>query len=223
MAQLSQVQALTDANGNAVVVLTTSGTQPGADTLKASISYNNRVLSSQVNFAVVGTSTTSASLALSLSSAIVTAGSPATVTAVLKDGSGTPIPGQVVSFSTQRGFGLLSAVTALTDATGTAAVTLAPANATSAAADSVSATTTVGSQTVTSNIVGFQLTATVVGIESFTSDVPAGSKLAANGSSMITVKLSGTAGTVPVQLTLASQCAAPVSYTHLTLPTIYSV
>ncbi len=208
VAQLSQVQALTDANGNAVIVLTTSGTQPGADTLKASISYNNRVLSSQVNFAVVGTSTTSASLALSLSSSTVTAGSPATVTAVLKDGSGTPIPGQVVSFSTQRGFGLLSAVTALTDATGTAAVTLSPANATSAAADSVSASTTVGSQTVTSNIVGFQLTATVVGIESFTSDIPAGSKLAANGSSIITVKLSGTAGTVPVQLTLASQCAA---------------
>lgn len=208
LAQLNQVQALTDANGNAVVVLTTSGTQPGADTLRASISYNNRVLSSQVNFAVVGTSTSSASLALSLSSSTVTAGSPATVTAVLKDGSGAPIPGQVVSFSTQRGFGALSAVTALTDATGTAAVTLSPANATSTAADSVSASTTVGSQTVTSNSVGFQLTATVVGILSFTSDVPDGSKLAANGSSIITVKLSGTAGSVPVQLTLASQCAA---------------
>ncbi len=208
LAQLSQVQALTDANGNAVVVLTTSGTQPGADTVKASISYNNRVLSSQVNFAIVGTSTSSASLALSLSSSTVTAGSPATVTAVLKDGSGAAIPGQVVSFSTQRGFGALSAVTALTDATGTAAVTLSPANATSAAADSVSASTVVGSQTVTSNSVGFQLTATVVGIQSFTSDVPAGSKLAANGSSIITVKLSGTAGSAPVQLTLASQCAA---------------
>lgn len=207
LAQLSQVQALTDANGNAVVVLTTSGTQPGADTLRASISYNNRVLSSQVNFAIVGTSTSSAALALSLSSTTVTAGSPATVTAVLKDGSGAPIPGQVVAFSTQRGFGALSAVTALTDATGTAAVTLSPANATSTAADSVSATTVVGSQTVTSNSVGFQLTATVVGIQSFTSDVPAGSKLAANGSSLITVKLSGTAG-APVQLTLASQCAA---------------
>ncbi|MGM9516398.1 beta strand repeat-containing protein [Roseateles sp. DB2] len=208
LAQLNQVQALTDANGNAVVVLTTSGTQPGADTLKASISYNTRILSSQVNFAVVGTSTSSASLVLSLSSATVTAGAPATVTAVLKDGSGVAIPGQVVSFSTQRGFGALSAVTALTDATGTAAVTLSPANATSTAADSVSATTTVGSQTVTSNSVGFQLTATVVGIQSFTSDVPSGSKLAANGSSIITVKLSGTVGSVPVQLALASQCAA---------------
>lgn len=208
VAQLSQAQALTDVNGNAVVVLTTSGTQPGADTLKASISYNNRVLSSQVNFAVVGTSSSSASLGLSLSSSTVTAGSPATVTAVLKDGTGTPIPGQVVSFSTQRGFGALSAVTALTDATGTAAVTLSPASATSTAADSVSASATVGGQVVTSRSVGFQLTATVVGIESFSSDVPAGSKLAANGSSIITVKLSGTSGGAPVQLNLVSQCAS---------------
>jgi len=209
VAQLNSSAALTDVNGNANVVLTpgTSG-NPGADTLTATSTVNGNSIVSKNNFAVQGLSSSTASLTLSLSSATVTAASPATVSAVLKDGSGAPLVGQVVSFSTKNGFGALSATTALTNASGTASVSLSPASASSSNADSVTATAMVGGQTLTSSPVGFQLTATSVTIQSFSSDVPSGSALGANQQSTITVKLAGTVSTVPVQLNLTSQCAA---------------
>lgn len=102
-------------------------------------------------------------LVLTSSSSAVSAAAPATLTATLKNGAGTPVPGAVVTFATAgTGFATFfpTAATALTDANGVATVTL---NAgASQGADSVSATATVNGTAVTSNAVGFTVSSAPV-------------------------------------------------------------
>lgn len=149
-----------------------------------------------------GGSTAAPTVSVSLSSATVTASEPAIVTARVIDSTGASIPGQVVSFTTSGGRGAFSASSALTNANGIATVTLSPASAAVAGADTVVASVTVGSSTASGQI-GFQLTATNVTIASFTSDL---GTLSAYGQTALTVNLAGfTAGT-PVNITLSSSC-----------------
>ena len=74
-----------------------------------------------------GGSTGTATVTVSLSSITVTGAAPVTVTALVKDGAGAPVSGQVVSFTTTGSLGTFSPSSALTDATGSAVVKLAPA------------------------------------------------------------------------------------------------
>lgn len=143
-------------------------------------------------------------ITLSLSSSTVTAGAPATVSAVLTDETGAGIAGQVVRFSTDGGLGTLSASSALTDATGTAAVSLTPASADGSGADEVVATATVNGAEVEARR-GFQLTATSVTISSFTSDTDS---LGALGQTTLTVTLDGASAATPVSIELSSACVA---------------
>lgn len=102
------------------------------------------------------TTTPGSSLLLSISSTTATAAAPSTVTATLKDGGGSPIAGQVVTFSTAGGLGAFNVNSALTDATGQAIVRLSPAAATSNGADLVVARVTSGATSI-SGTIGFQV------------------------------------------------------------------
>lgn len=107
------------------------------------------------------TTTTGGSVILSISTTSVTTAAPATVTAVVRDGTGAGQSGQVVSFSTSGGLGSFNVASALTDSTGTATVKLSPASTTSNGADLVVAKVTLGT-TALSGTIGFQVSATAV-------------------------------------------------------------
>lgn len=152
-------------------------------------------------------STDTATVSLTLSSATVTAGAPATAAVTVVNKSGAPIPGLVVKFSTDAGMGSFSAASALTDANGAASVVVSPAQASSTGADTLRATVSYAGKDYAAST-GFQLTATNVTIASFTSDVAQGGSLSAYGQANLTVNLSGTSATTPVNLVLTSSCAA---------------
>lgn len=141
---------------------------------------------------------------LTLSSSTVSAGAPATVTAIVRDATGAGVVGQVVSFSTSGGLGVFSVNSALTDATGAAVVSMSPASSSATGADTVVASATVGGVSVEASR-GFQLTATSVTIGSFSSDV---ASLGPYGQSNLTVVLDGAPPSTPVSVNLSSNCVA---------------
>jgi len=149
-----------------------------------------------------GGTVASPKMSIALSANTVTAAAPATVSVTLKSPAGAPIPGQVVTFSTAGTLGALSPASALTDGNGVASVVLKPASPTAAGADTVKATATVDGKEVTAST-GFQLTATDVAISSFTADVTG---LSAYGQTTLTVNLSGTSASSPVNVSLSSAC-----------------
>lgn len=143
-------------------------------------------------------------ISVGLSTTTVTAAAPATVTAVVKDATGAPVTGQVVQFGTSGGLGKLSSSSALTDATGSASVSLQPATSSTTGADQVTASTTVNGSALLATA-GFQLTATQVTIASFVADA---TTLAAYGQATITANLAGTTATSPVNVVVSSGCVA---------------
>lgn len=142
-------------------------------------------------------------MSIALSSTTVTAGAPATVTVTVKNKSGTPLAGQVVKFSSDANLAAFSATSALTDANGVASVVLSPAVATSTGADMVKASVSYLEKDYSVST-GFQLTATNVTIAGFSSDV---ANLSAYGQANLTVTLSGTSATSPVNIAITSSCA----------------
>lgn len=155
-----------------------------------------------------GTSTNSTTPVISvvLSSQIVTAAAPATVTAKVESTTGAAIPSQVVTFSTDNNLGKFSAASALTDANGLATVTLTPSSTAAAGADTVKVSVTVGSKTASAST-GFQLTATNVSIASFTSDIGTAT-LDAYGQTALTVTLAGATAGTPVSIAVSSACVS---------------
>lgn len=144
------------------------------------------------------------SLGLEMSSTTISAASPATVTALLRDGKGVPIPGQVVSFSAVRGLAVTNAPTALTGPDGRAAVVLSPASPGAVGADEIAATASVGGSALQASR-GFQVQATDVSISGFSAAV---ASLSAYGQTSMTVSLSGVSLGSPVQLGVTSSCVA---------------
>lgn len=155
-----------------------------------------------------GTQSSGLGIALALSSNTVTVGNPATVTATVTNRNG-PVAGALVTFSTTGNTGAFtpSAGTALTDASGTAVVSLSPATPDGSGASLVTATTTVNSETVEARS-GFQLTATNVSIASFSTGLPAGAALGPYGQAVPVVTVSGVASGSPVTVTVTSNCIA---------------
>ena len=143
-------------------------------------------------------------ISVTVAPSTVTAAAPGAVTATVTTAAGAGIPGQVVQFASQSGLGKFSATSALTDASGVASVTVTPASASTAGADSVVATTTVAGA-VLSAATGFQLTATNVTITSFTSDLGS-SALSSYGQATLTVQLSAGAQGSPVNVSVSSSC-----------------
>jgi hypothetical protein len=153
-----------------------------------------------------GGNTTAPTISVSVAPNTVTAAAPGTVTARIVSGTGAGIPGQVVEFTTGAGLGRLSAPSALTDADGTATVTVSPTSASTNGADLVRATATVNT-TVLTGTAGFQLTATDVTITGFTADIGTGA-LSAYGQTTLIVNLSAAAQGSPVTVNLPSECVS---------------
>ncbi len=114
-------------------------------------------------------------LALTLSSSSIRTGAPATVTATLRDASGSVLEGRIVTFQVERGLGVTNVATALTDGNGRAAVILSPASNISAGADEVTATAVVAGTTyggtVAFQVVGSPLPAPTLSLELSSSSV----------------------------------------------------
>jgi hypothetical protein len=127
------------------------------------------------------------------------------VTVTVKNKAGTPLPGQVVKFSSDANLAAFSAPSALTSAEGVATVILSPAVSTSTGADLVKATVKYIDKDYSAST-GFQLTATNVTIASFVSDVT--DKLSSYGQANLTVTLAGTSANSPVNLVLTSSCTS---------------
>jgi hypothetical protein len=155
-----------------------------------------------------GTTTTTGTITESLSSSTVTSAAPATVSATVRTSAGAAVAGTVVTFTTGA-VGSLSSATALTNSAGVATVTLSPLSALSAGADTVVASATIGSTTVTASQ-GYQLNATTAQFTSFTSNTgtSATEKLAAYGQAVLTINMTGVSAAAPAALTLTSQCVA---------------
>ncbi|MCZ8234699.1 MAG: Ig-like domain-containing protein [Inhella sp.] len=147
-----------------------------------------------------------ATVSVALSSATVTAASPATVTVTVLNRAGAGLPGKVVVFSSPLGLGKFSAPSALTNANGVATVQLSPVSATATGADTVVAKVAVD-ETEFSGNAGFQLTATNVTLTSFTSDLGGGA-LSAYGQTGLTVVLGNTTAGVPVNVVVTSNCVS---------------
>jgi hypothetical protein len=104
---------------------------------------------------------TGATVVVSLSSAVLTAASPATVTVTLRDNKGNPVAGKVVDLKTPRGgLATLSVASVVTDAAGTGTATLVAAAGGLSGADEVLAVANLGTTTVQGSV-GFSVTGSV--------------------------------------------------------------
>jgi hypothetical protein len=144
-------------------------------------------------------------LTVTLSSASVSTVTPATVTAMVKNGNGAAIAGTVVNFSVNTAIGKLSAPAALTDSSGVATVQLSPATTTSTpSADTLTATATVGT-TQLAQSTGYQTSTTVAAFTAFTSGVGSG-QLIAYSQTQLAITMSGVTPSTPVTVNLTSDC-----------------
>ncbi len=157
---LGATSALTDSAGQASTsVRPTSASNNGADAISASTTVNGRDLQSTVNVQLVAESPT---LILALSNSNVSASTPATVTATVRNALGDLVNDAVVSFSTQLNLGQFSPATART-VSGVATSVVSPRLATTTGADTVLASVTLSGVTVTQQAVAQFTGSTPVG------------------------------------------------------------
>ena len=204
--------ALTNSAGVASVPIYASSVAVfGASTLTATATLGVATVSNTMNFSV-----TSSGAALRVSILNAATGAPVTninytgsytVQAVLVDGSGNPLPGNIVSFSlTDATVATLGGVTsALTNSSGVATVSLSAASVTSIGASAVMATATVGGTTVT-GVGNFSVSA---------SGAPAMSAQILNAGGAVTSNITYT-GSYNASVTLVNGAGAPVANTVVT-------
>lgn len=200
---LSASTGLTNGQGVATTTLTpSSGASNGsADYVTAAVDLNGQRYQAREAFQVAGAVAKALQLVVALSNTTITAAAPSTVTATLTDGNGSPVAGQVVSFT--AGLGALSASSALTDSLGRAQVLLAPKAGEISGANYVEAKTLFNGLSATTQQ-GFQIGGATVGIAGLTSDLTG--NLAAYGQTNLRVTLANTTQGVPVTLVIDSTC-----------------
>ena len=204
--------ALTNSAGVASVPIYASSVAVfGASTLTATATLGVATVSNTMNFSV-----TSSGAALRVSILNAATGAPVTninytgsytVQAVLVDGSGNPLPGNIVSFSlTDATVATLGGVTsALTNSSGVATVSLSAASVTSIGASAVTVNATVGGATVT-GVANFSVSA---------SGAPAMSAQILNAGGVVTSNITYT-GSYNASVTLVNGAGAPVANTLVT-------
>lgn len=147
LVSVTPASTLTDAAGRAIARISpASPTTNAADVISASTVLESQDLQSGVSVQIIGESP---SVALTLSNSTVTATNPATVNATVRNASGDPVSGALVTFSTQFSLGQFTPATALTNSSGVASAALAIRAGTASGADIVRASTTVGTVSVT--------------------------------------------------------------------------
>lgn len=159
--------ALTDAKGYAsITVSALNATVSGAGKLTATVTAASTTLSSDTSYEIKAAQAAGAQMTLALLNAgsasnSLSSTTPLTAKALLIDLSGKPIVGALVAFATDNTMAVLSPSvgTALTDATGTASVTLRPFNLWASGAATLRATATANG-TVASSQINYALSAT---------------------------------------------------------------
>jgi hypothetical protein len=141
---------------------------------------------------------------LSLSSTTISASTPGTVTALVKDANGAPLINTLVTFTVANGAATVSPVRVSTDAQGNASATLQPvvgalgADYISAAADVSTTSTLTTRSTFTVSAVNVALTAATASPAS----------VSAYGSSVVTVNVTGASSSSPVTVNFSSTCVS---------------
>jgi len=215
----SNGSAVTDANGNASVLLFPS-TASGSDLVTAatSVQFPGIFGASTFTGSVAYTSTAASAITVALTDPTtgaartsITAGSPARVSATLRQTSGAPSVGTVVTFTTDPLLGVFSPTngTALTDSNGVANVLLSPASLTTAGAATVTASAQIGSGAgapVTTSV-GYSVGASNVTISPVNIQSPVLSAFGTTGLS-VTVSVLGVPTSTPLTVNFTSPCAA---------------
>lgn len=202
---VSSVATAADGSASSFVSPASASTT-GADTVVATVTVDGVAVSATqvAQFTTSGTGT--ASLRVSLSSNSISSAAPATVSALLTDSRGTPVPGQVVSFNVVRGLARTSIATALTNPQGVATTFVSPTNPAGAGADEVTASVSLGGTTL-SDTKGFEINATNVTL-AFDALTPAGFRLAEYAQTPLTLRLNNVSVGSPVNVNVTSSCLA---------------
>ena len=152
LATLNQASVATDVNGIATATLTAvSGGPNGADQVLAVARVGALSVQGIASFTVAGGVST---VGLTISTTTLRGSTgPANLKATVKDAAGNPVPNLLVVFNSAAGRVVLSASSAMTDSLGEARVSATVADAGVTAADTLTATATVGSGTVQSSLV----------------------------------------------------------------------
>ena len=211
----ASASALTDANGKATIGIA-PGSVSGAYTATAKATVGATALSASTTYAATPTPPTTPTqpaqptLVLALSNAngptsAITPLQPGTLTAVLLDATGKAVPTTVVSFvTTDKSGGFLPASgSALSDATGKVSIGLVAG--TQSGAYTVTASASVGTQTVTSLPAGYAVTIPAI---TLSAPVLAPATLAYGGTASLTVTAqNGSAIFTPaLAVTFSSPC-----------------
>lgn len=207
--------ALTDVNGTASVTLNAaSSSSEGAIYITASAPVTTAgttttITSSPVGIAVHGKSDLS-SLTLSVTSSVVTFGTPVTATATLSDADGDLLQNAVVTFTAGGSLVAFTPTSAsvLTNASGVASVILNAASIDSTGATSITASAQLDtSTTITSKPVGIAVNGASVALGTLTLGSPS---ISSYGTSSVSVPvlIGGAPATVPISVTFTSACVA---------------
>lgn len=204
----------TDANGEAMATYTAGLLLPTTSVqtiVQASIPNATKALIITRKASSVAAAT--GSLTLSLSSSVVTFGTPVTVNATLLNASGTPIPNAVVSFGSASSLVSFTPAskTALTNSSGVASISLDAASIDSAGATYVSASADIivgeTTSTITSTPVGVAVNGAAITLGAITLGQ---STISSYGTSSVSVPvlINGLPATVPIAVNFNSGCVA---------------
>lgn len=209
-ATVSQARVLTDAQGNASTTLKPVSGASGADYVTATADVSSAdAVTTRMAFTVSPSSVSSSSgsagsVVLSLSNNTISASSPGTVMAQVKNADGVALANTLVTFSVANGTALVSPPRVLTDGNGNASATLTPV-AGAIGGDYVSA---VADLTATSSL-STRTTFTVSAVNVALASVAASpTSIDAYGASVITVNVTGASSASPVTVNFSSTCAA---------------
>ena len=152
--------ALTDAKGYASITISAlNATVTGAGKLKATVAAGTAMVTGEASYEIKTAQASGAKMTLSLlnganASNALSSATPLTAKALVSDLNGKPISDVLVAFSTDNTMAVMSPSvgTALTDATGTASVTLRPFSLSASGAATLRATTTANGAVASSQI-----------------------------------------------------------------------
>jgi len=209
-ATASPIRVLTDAQGVAATTLRPVSGASGADYVTATADVTSTdAVTARTAFtvspsSVSSTSGSSGSVVLNLSNSTISASSPGTVSAQVKNANGDPQANTLVTFSVANGTATVVPARVLTDDKGFASTTLQPVSG-AIGADYVSAVADLSSSSSLSTRTTFTVSAVNVALASMAVS-PA--SVDAYGASVVTVNVTGASSAAPVTVSFSSTCAS---------------
>lgn len=214
IATLSSITALTDSTGvtNLVGLAPTAGAASGAATLSVSATVSNATVSGSIDFSSTGAGTSAVTITASVTDAggvvVNSIGSSGyKAKALVKDGSGVPVPGKLVSFGLNSALATLTSSSALTDSNGIATVGISSATGSAAGAATLTVNTTVSGVSLSSTT-DFAFSGAVITLSSINAGTTSLSS-GGNTSLSLTALIGGiAAGATPVNITFTASCGS---------------